>query len=288
MYCGVHGASKTEIQKYEFSGGSWSKTADVTSGSSDHNWRPVVPRNAHSELPVCWMYGPYNTYTNYNTVIASAKAPKGIEIGSRWISGSAAFMSHVTVENGCVELKDVTEPDGAKSYLNSTGLRSTEGWNPNNHIIEYRISGGVDIGATTHQGLIGWYKDDNNSHFFYFTPSSGRGYDLALRKREGGSDTDLDSCCNDLYSQGSWYNFKIQKSSAATLKLYEGSQEKLSGSVTNWDEKLQIGLQTWNEKTWRWDRIFVRKYTSPEPLIIKQRTSGKADVIKAIVAGIMA
>lgn len=264
-FCGVQGVNKTEIQKYEFSAGSWSKTEDITSGSLEHNWRPVVPRDAHSDIPVCWMCGEYNTYLDYDTRIASAKAPEGRTTGTKWLPGSAAFMNHVKVENGYLEIKDVSEADGARAYLYSTGLRTAKGWNPNDHLIECGILGNVDLGATGHQGIIGWYRNNNSSHYFMFNPSGGRDWDLGMRKRESGVDTYLGTCCDSQYSQGAWYNFKLFKTDPTSLKLYESASEKLAGTIANWDEELQIGLQNWNEKTWRWDWIRVRKYALPEP-----------------------
>lgn len=64
---GVH-----EIQEWTRSGGTWSKTDDITSGSSTSNARPIIPHgggnNTKSRI-LWWGNGQYTSYTDYHEAI---------------------------------------------------------------------------------------------------------------------------------------------------------------------------------------------------------------------------
>jgi len=75
VYLSKEVSSQWEVQKWAYSGGSWSKSEDITSNSSKKNIRPVVIRNHHADLPIFWMWGDYPSYTTYDTTIVS-KSPE--------------------------------------------------------------------------------------------------------------------------------------------------------------------------------------------------------------------
>ncbi|MGD9617165.1 MAG: BNR-4 repeat-containing protein, partial [Alphaproteobacteria bacterium] len=66
-----------EIEEWTYSGGSWSKTATITSGSGKgstaaldyEQFRPYYVRDAHANLKVVWCGGRYASFTDYETVI---------------------------------------------------------------------------------------------------------------------------------------------------------------------------------------------------------------------------
>jgi hypothetical protein len=67
--------SQWEIERWELTSGTWSKTHDLTSSSVHGNYRPVTVRGrnrGYDNLTVVWMYGSYNYYTNYDTTLLSA------------------------------------------------------------------------------------------------------------------------------------------------------------------------------------------------------------------------
>lgn len=64
-------SAQWEIQKWRTpdGGSSWDTPVDVTSGSSKKNIRPAAIRNRASDLVLFWMWGDYNTYVNYDTML---------------------------------------------------------------------------------------------------------------------------------------------------------------------------------------------------------------------------
>jgi hypothetical protein len=84
-----------------------------------------------------------------------------------------------------------------------------------------------------------------------------------------------------------WYIVET-KLSGADIEVDLDRVNKQSFADSDWN-------QSWTGLGWRTyttaqdlDWILIAKYASPEPLILKRRTSGKADVIKAIVSGLVA
>ncbi|MFW6285917.1 MAG: BNR-4 repeat-containing protein [Nanoarchaeota archaeon] len=62
-----------EIQKWSTNnnGQTWINTENLTTGSSNKNFRPSVIKNYSSDLKVLWVCGFYTTYSNYDTEICS-------------------------------------------------------------------------------------------------------------------------------------------------------------------------------------------------------------------------
>jgi len=74
VYLSKEISSQWEIQKWTTSdgGSTWGTPNNLTSNSAHQNVRPVVIRNHSSDLVALWMYGEYNSYTDYDTTIYSS------------------------------------------------------------------------------------------------------------------------------------------------------------------------------------------------------------------------
>ncbi|MEA3357516.1 MAG: sialidase family protein, partial [Patescibacteria group bacterium] len=91
--------------------------------------------------------------------------------------------------------------------------------------------------------------------------------------------------------RGTYYNYEIRRISGQA-DFYQGSS--FLGSHVNAEHLPIVDLFpkmiVWDssqESTLDIDWVLVRKYTSPDCLVLKKRTSGNADVIKAIVSGLL-
>jgi len=73
----VNGVFEVETWRTATGGSSWTRTP-VTSGSTQHNYRPVSPRGQRGgDLDVVWMHGRYPGYTRYQTGLRTlAAAPR--------------------------------------------------------------------------------------------------------------------------------------------------------------------------------------------------------------------
>jgi hypothetical protein len=71
IYASVPINGVLNIIKYTRSGSSFVESQRLTYDSAYNNIRPMTVVNAHADLPLLWMSGPYNTYTNYRTSIMS-------------------------------------------------------------------------------------------------------------------------------------------------------------------------------------------------------------------------
>lgn len=72
LYCGIEVEGVYEQQLWSRAGdGTWSKTDDITKGSSGHQFRPrrVEGSSEAKEGHVFWMCGPYNDYNDFDTSV---------------------------------------------------------------------------------------------------------------------------------------------------------------------------------------------------------------------------
>ena len=92
------------------------------------------------------------------------------------------------------------------------------------------------------------------------------------------------------YSLSSWYKIKIVRKGDNLYDVYVDGDKKLTdttgwNSVTDIDTIKIITGSTASYSNYL-DNLFVRKYASPEPLLIKRKISGKAGIIKSVCGGI--
>lgn len=75
IYAGVEVSSVYEIQRWENDSG-WSKTADITAGSSDHQFRPMVAEGSTEgeKGALIWMAGDYPAFNTFQTGIRAYPA----------------------------------------------------------------------------------------------------------------------------------------------------------------------------------------------------------------------
>ena len=145
---GVH-----EIEKWTTSdnGATWSSES-ITSGSSNKNIRPVVPRGHTSELPVIWMNGDYPSYETY----ATALKMQPISIPS----GATVSEAHVGVPN----LSSSSDTEIYMYYGNSVApdQSDTSGvWDSNFKMVQH-LNNGV-INSSTDDSTINYYDGDKKA-----------------------------------------------------------------------------------------------------------------------------
>ena len=109
--------------------------------------------------------------------------------------------------------------------------------------------------------------------------------DLQIRK---GVDTALaESAKKGEIQTDTWYFSRVVWKSNGLIDFYlYNEDETLFENISVTDSTYtsgKVGLRTYDYTIF--DTYKVRKYASPEPLIIKKRTSGKATAIRAIVSG---
>lgn len=69
-----YGSGDFRVETWTKSGGTWSKTADLSGNTSSVNARPVAVDNSGSTI-VLWWSGTYTSYTSYNTSVVTNLSP---------------------------------------------------------------------------------------------------------------------------------------------------------------------------------------------------------------------
>jgi hypothetical protein len=146
-------------------------------------------------------------------------------------------------------------------------------------VIEVRTSGTVTGGNTdpdNDNAIIWRYQDTNNFYFVHYDFANPGGGALCnppcdavqSRKRQDGTYSGGVFIANpELTEAGNWYKFIIKVHGDQFDIWYEKTRGTYSWADATWTSG-KIGLGSFhNEEEARFDYIFIRKYTSPEPTI---------------------
>jgi len=254
-------SSVWELQKWEKSGGAWSKTEDITSGSTKSSMRPLSVRNGTGDMDVVWLtiaghYTAWNDMDEINLGSRVLQEAKGKL--SKWSTPSAGINNN---DNSTLNLTLST----SMVYLDD--LYTDYSFNPDNTSIEMRTK---QIGATDDSIVsIGYRGNATAAYTTYHTYSTTRAYDLSVQSIFSDITYGAVTGYNTLYPQGEYHRFRFQNN-GTTLRITDkdNTSRELSSTDSTFNDitSANVGFGLWGAAgTFDVDYIFVRKITSTEP-----------------------
>jgi len=219
----------------------------LTANSAYKNVRPIAVVNG-TDIQVIWIYGIYNHYTDFDTMIRND-----------WDLYFNATWSEM---NGTFDTVFDSARNSNVFYLSATGS-----WGAADRSV---LLSSVDFGnavfdfyarmdVTTADGQVGlaFCVQDTNNYYYAFLDENVD--QMRLGKFSGGTFTDFGtySFSND----GSWHRYTVVKV-GTSLKLLIDGQELISATDSEFTSG-KFGLRSYRARNQMWDNIKVLKATDP-------------------------
>jgi len=248
VYVSVDVNGVAEIQKWEFIGGSWTKTEDITKNSVKYNWRPIAVRGGSDDFDVVWqvIVGYYNDWNDMSGIYLGAR---GIYPNSV-IDWKVVYDAWSISEEHAFEGKYCIKIDPSKSEYQNISAPFTFGFffydamNVNERVVggAFADNGKTLLGA-------GGLKTDFSTEYYWYRHDNVEEVSSVPR------------------SEG-WHKVEVKVSSPTQLAIYIDDVEQWEGSVNNSVDSIAVG-NWWPDAGYTgWaDCIYVRKFASVEPLI---------------------
>jgi len=255
IYYSKEFSGKWKIQKRTTSdgGSTWSDPVDISTKTDyTHNVRPVVPRNPHPSLKVLWMYGEYNYYTNYETVIEPITTHdppmlKWHKVGSP------------TIVDSTIELNGDDDIYSRDTF--GVGHAVIAKAKADEQDVTFVKFGGEGIDPTTSCSILNSdadYDDIYNRYRITTRTESG-----TTRSHHDGSDF-----------RDTYYQYEIARV-AGKVKFRQGDTWLAEHTTNLPEDSLPVGAAVWDSSqasTLTLDWILVRKFTDPEPSFVSAQT----------------
>jgi len=248
IYYSKEFSGKWIIQKRTTSdgGSTWSEPVNISSKTNyTHNVRPIVPRNPHPSLKVLWMYGEYNYYTDYETVIEPITTHDPIV--SKWyMEGSPTIVDSTIELNGDDDI--YSKDTFGVGYAVIAKAKADE---QDTTFVKF---GGKGIDPTVSCSISNSDYDYNDVFNRFRTTT--RTEDGITRSHHNGSDF-----------RDTYYQYEIARV-IGKVKFRQGDTWLAEHTTNLSEDSLPVGAAVWDSSqssTLTIDWILVRKYADPEP-----------------------